>query len=174
MEKLYAYGRFLLKKLPRSSQSPRIDLSNDIELKFYRLEKVSEGKINLNEGTTEPLKGSSAVGSRKPDQEVPLSQLIDSLNERFGTNFTIADQLFFEQIIETAIANESIQQAAQVNTKENFAPVLEKHLENLFIERMDGNEKIFIQVMNDQEFKAAVLEKLLSSIFESINNNSKL
>lgn len=170
LEKLYAYGRFLLKKLPRSNQAPKIDLSGDIELKFYRLEKISEGKIDLNEGKAEPLKGATAVGTRQPDKEVPLSQLIDTLNERFGTNFTPADQLFFEQITETAIANESIKQAAQVNTKENFAPVLEKHLENLFIERMDGNEKIFMQVMNSEDFKAVVFEKLLSSIYESINS----
>ncbi|MEJ1932968.1 type I restriction endonuclease [Nostoc sp. NIES-2111] len=170
LEKLYAYGRFLLKKLPRSTQAPKIDLSGDIELKFYRLEKISEGKIDLNEGKAEPLQGAIAVGTRQPDKEVPLSQLIDTLNERFGTNFTPADQLFFEQITETAIANESIKQAAQVNTKENFAPVLEKHLENLFIERMDGNEKIFMQVMNSEDFKAVVFEKLLSSIYESIKN----
>ncbi|AUS99970.1 restriction endonuclease subunit R [Nostoc sp. CENA543] len=170
LEKLYAYGRFLLKKLPRSTEAPKIDLSGDIELKFYRLEKISEGKIDLTEGQAEPLRGAIAIGTRQPDQEVPLSQLIDTLNERFGTNFTPADQLFFEQITETAIANESIKQAAQVNTKENFAPVLEKHLENLFIERMDGNEKIFMQVMNSEEFKAVVFEKLLASIYESIRS----
>ncbi|MBH8555218.1 type I restriction endonuclease subunit R [Nostocaceae cyanobacterium CENA357] len=170
LEKLYAYGRFLLKKLPHSTQAPKIDLSGDIELKFYRLEKISEGKIDLTAGKAEPLKGAIAVGTRQPDKEVPLSQLIDSLNERFGTNFTPADQLFFEQITETAIANDSIKQAAQVNTKENFAPVLEKHLENLFIERIDGNEKIFMQVMNSEEFKAVVFEKLLSSIYESIKS----
>ncbi|MCW9680141.1 type I restriction endonuclease subunit R [Dolichospermum planctonicum UHCC 0167] len=113
----------------------------------------------------------NAVGTRQLDQEVPLSQLINSLNERFGTDFTLADQLFFEQITETAIANDSIKKAAQVNTKENFAPVLEKHLENLFIERMDGNEKIFIEVMNNEEFRAMVLEKLLSSIYETLNRN---
>ncbi|MEH2004476.1 type I restriction endonuclease subunit R [Nostoc sp.] len=170
MEKLYAYGRFLLKKLPRSTQAPKIDLSGDIELKFYRLEKISEGKIDLKEGKAEPLRGVTAVGTRQPDKEVPLSKLIDSLNEYFGTNFTLADQLFFEQITETAIANDSIKQAAQVNTKENFTPVLEKHLENLFIERIDGNEKIFMEVMNNEEFKAVVFEKLLSSIYESINS----
>lgn len=172
LEKLYAYGRFLLKKLPRSNQAPKIDLSGDIELKFYRLEKISEGKIDLTEGQAEPLRGAIAVGTRQPDKEVPLSQLIDTLNERFGTNFTPADQFFFEQITETAIARESIKQAAQVNTKENFAPVLEKHLENLFIERMDGNEKIFMQVMNNEEFKAVVFEKLLSSIYDNINNEN--
>jgi type I restriction enzyme R subunit len=57
---------------------------------------------------------------------------------------------------------------------QTFAPVLEKHLEkhleNLFIERMDGNEKIFMQVMNNEDFKAVVFEKLLSSIYESINS----
>ncbi|MBD2694834.1 type I restriction endonuclease subunit R, partial [Anabaena catenula] len=168
LEKLYAYGRFLLKKLPRSKDAPKIDLSGDIELKFYRLEKISEGKIDLKEGTAEPLSGATAVGTRQPDKEVPLSQLINSLNERFGTDFTLADQLFFEQIAETAIANDSIKQAAQVNTKENFAPVLEKHLENLFIERMDGNEKIFMEVMNNEEFRSVVLEKLLASIYEAI------
>jgi type I restriction enzyme R subunit len=168
LEKLYAYGRFLLKKLPRSNKAPKIDLSGDIELKYYRLEKISEGKINLKEGQAEPLKGATAVGTRKPDQDVPLSQLVDSLNERFGTNFTLADQLFFEQITETALSNDSIKKAAQVNTKENFAPVLEKQLENLFIERMEGNEKIFIEVMNNEEFRSAVFEKILESIYEAL------
>lgn len=56
------------------------------------------------------------------------------------TDFTLADQLFFEQITEVAIAHNYLKQAAQVNTKENFAPVLDKHLENLFIERMEGDE----------------------------------
>jgi type I restriction enzyme R subunit len=174
LEKLYAYGRFLLKKLPRNANAPKIDLSGDIDLKFYRLEKISEGKIDLNQGEADPLKGALCVGTRQPEKEVSLSQLIDALNEHFGTDFTPADQLFFEQITETAIATDSLKQAAQVNTKENFAPVLEKHLENLFIERMEGNEKIFMEVMNNQEFRAIVFEKLLSSIFDSLTNSMKV
>ncbi|MEB3311996.1 MAG: type I restriction endonuclease [Snowella sp.] len=170
LEKLYAYGRFLLKKLPRNTEVPKIDLSGDIELKFYRLERVSEGSINLNDGETpEPLRGATAVGTGRTDQRLPLSDLINSLNERFGTDFTLADQLFFEQITETAIANDSLKQAAKVNSKENFAPVFYKHLEDLFIERMDGNEKIFMQFMNDEEFQREVFEKLLNSIYNRLN-----
>jgi type I restriction enzyme, R subunit len=172
LEKLYAYGRFLLKKLPRSNDAPAVDLSGDIELKFYRLEIISEGQISLKDGEAEPLQGATAVGTGQPDREVPLSQLINSLNERFSTDFTIADQLFFEQIHETAIASDALKQAAQINTKANFAPVLAKHLENLFIDRMDGNEKIFMQVMNNEEFKQIVFDKLLSSIYDSINREN--
>ncbi|MBE9128864.1 MULTISPECIES: type I restriction endonuclease subunit R [unclassified Coleofasciculus] len=172
LEKLYAYGRFLLKKLPRSANAPQVDLSGDIEMKFYRLEKISEGKIDLKEGEAEPLKGATATGTRQPDKNVPLSQLIDSLNERFGTDFTLADQLFFEQITESAIANDNLKQAALVNTKENFAPVLDQQLENLFLERIEGNEQIFTEVMNNQEFKQVVFEKLLESIYEQLNSPS--
>lgn len=170
LEKLYAYSRFLLKKLPRSADAPQVNLSGDIEMKFYRLEKISEGKIDLNEGEAESLKGATATGTRQPDKDVPLSQLIDSLNQRFGTDFTPADQLFFEQITETAIANDHLKQAAQVNTKENFAPVLDQQLESLFLERIEGNEKIFTEVMNNQEFKQVVFEKLLESIYEQLNS----
>ncbi len=172
LEKLYAYGRFLLKKIPRNAEVPKIDLSGDIEIKFYRLEKVSEGSINLNDGeAADPLKGATAVGTGSADKHLPLSDLVTSLNERFGTDFTIADQLFFEQITETAIANDSLKQAAKVNSKDNFAPVLQKHLEDLFVERMDGNEKIFTQFMNDEEFQNEVFKKLLTSIYERLNAN---
>ena len=172
LEKLYAYGRFLLKKIPRNAEVPKIDLSGDIDLKFYRLEKVSEGSIILNDGKVPPpLKGATAVGTGSADKYFPLTDLVNSLNERFGTNFTIADQLFFEQITETAIANDSLKQAAKVNSKDNFAPVLQKHLEDLFVERMDGNEKIFTQFMNNEDFQNEVFKKLLTSIYERLNTN---
>ena len=48
-------------------------------------------------------------------QPVPLSQLIDIVNERFGTDFNQADQLFFDQIVEAAMADDGLRQAAAVN-----------------------------------------------------------
>jgi hypothetical protein len=45
------------------------------------------------------IKGPTDVGTRRGEKtEVPLSQIIDILNERFGTSFTQADQLFFDQV----------------------------------------------------------------------------
>jgi type I restriction enzyme R subunit len=40
------------------------------------------------------------------EQPVPLSQLIDVVNERFGTDFNQADQLFFDQIVEAAMGDD--------------------------------------------------------------------
>ena len=41
-------------------------------------------------------------------QSLALSQLIDVVNERFGTDFNQADQLFFDQIVEAAMADDGL------------------------------------------------------------------
>ncbi|MCB9495106.1 MAG: helicase [Desulfobacteraceae bacterium] len=85
-----------------------------------------------------------------------------------GTEFTPADQLFFDQVKETAVANEKLRQAVMANSLENFKPVFNKQLENLFIERMDGNEEIFIKLMNDESFKNVASAYLVEAVYQKI------
>ena len=40
------------------------------------------------------------------EEPMLLSQLIDVVNGRFGTDFNQADQLFFDQIVEAAISDD--------------------------------------------------------------------
>jgi len=85
-----------------------------------------------------------------------LSQLIDIVNERFGTDFNQADQLFFDQIVEAAMADEGLRQAAAVNPGDKFELVFKSLLDKLFVERMDQNEDIFVRFMNDVPFQKIV------------------
>ena len=96
--------------------------------------------------STAPLRSAAAWCGPQP---VPLSQLIDIVNERFGTDFNQADQLFFDQIVEAAMADDGLRQAAAVNPGDKFELVFKSLLENLFVERMDQNEDIFVRFMND-------------------------
>ena len=100
--------------------------------------------------------------------KVELSRLIDTINERFGTEFTQADELFFHQLREEALSDEGLQQAAKANTLENFRYVFVKALEGLFIDRMEQNEDIFAKYMNDPAFKKLVSEHLLKQVYEQI------
>ncbi|MBU2510399.1 hypothetical protein KJ966_03640 [bacterium] len=121
LEKLYTYLRFLLLKLPRRTSGEGYMVEDEVELQYYRLQKISEGRIDLNEGKVNPLKGPGDVGTgNSEDDLIHLSELINIPNERFGTGFTQADQLFFYQIQEEASADDSLRQAASVNTLENF------------------------------------------------------
>lgn len=167
-EKLYSYVRFLINKLPRTTDTRTVHIDDDVELKYYRLQKISEGKINLKFGEALAVYGPTEVGSGQAEDDVQLSTLVDKLNERFGTEFTPADQLFFDQVRETAVANEKLRQAVMANSLENFKPVFNNQLENLFIERMDGNEDIFKRLMNDDAFRNIASSYLVKAVYQQV------
>jgi type I restriction enzyme R subunit len=139
-----------------------------VRLQYYRLQKISEGSISLGKGAA--LDGPSEVGSGLVrDQSVALSRLIDLINERFGTDFTEADQLFFDQIVEAAISHETLRQAAEVNSQDKFSLVFNSFLETLFIERMDQNVEIFARYMNDSAFQKAVAAWLSEQVYKRLS-----
>ena len=169
LEQLYAFVRNLVPKLPTPGDGRKYTLDDEVALKFFRLQQVSDGTIDLSEGEVSPLKGPTDVGTgREKDTEVALSTLVDNLNERFGTDFTEADQLFFDQVRATAERDEKIVEAAGANTFANFSSYFERVLEDLFIERMEGNEDIFNRVMSDRLFRGAAQEHLAREVYERI------
>jgi type I restriction enzyme R subunit len=169
LEKLYTYLRHLAAKLPRRNIGPQYTFDDDIRLQYYRLQKISEGSISVNEGKAAPLDGPSEVGSGQVrEQPVPLSRLIDVINERFGTEFTTADQLFFDQIVEAALADEGLQQAARANPEDKFALVFGRVLESLFVERMEQNEDIFARFINDPSFQTVVASWLVGEVYRKL------
>jgi type I restriction enzyme R subunit len=169
LERLYTFLRFLSPKLPKRSTGERYSFDDEIRLEYYRLQKISEGSISLREGKAEALDGPREVGSgARHDEDVPLSRLIDVINERFGTDFTDADQLFFDQIIEAAIADGSLQEAAAVNPEGKFALLFSGLLETLFIERMEQNEDIFARFMNERDFQGLVSDWISRQVYERL------
>ena len=172
LEQIYVFLRHLAAKLPRRDGGPAYMFDDEVQLEYYRLQKISEGSISLQEGKAQPVDGPTQVGSGtvRSDQ-ISLSRLIDALNERFGTDFNQADQLFFDQIIEAAMADEGVRQAAAVNPSDKFDLVFKGLLENLFAERMDQNEDIFVQFMNDRAFQNVVAAWMSSETYRRLRTD---
>lgn len=169
LEQTYAFVRNLSAKLPLPGNGSKFTLDDDVALKYFRLQQVSEGSIDLSSGDTEPLKGPSDVGTaRRKDKDVVLSSLVESLNERFGTDFTEADQLFFDQVRATAERDQRVVEAAQANNLSNFSAYFARILDDLFIQRMEGNDEIFNRVMEDMDFRRAAQEHLVKDVFERL------
>ena len=166
LERLYAFVRNLLTKLPPPGDGKAFVLDDEVALRFFRLQQMTEGSIELAAGDADPLKGPTDLGTAGiKDEEVALSSLIDRLNERFGTDFTEADQLFFDQIRASAENDENIAEVARANNFTDFASYLDRMLDELFIARMEGNEEIFSRVMTDAEFRSAAHGHLAREIF---------
>jgi len=169
LEKFYAFVRNLISKLPPPGNGQAFALDDEVALRYFRLQQVTEGSIDLGTGEAYPLKGPTDVGtSGVKDEDVALSSLVEKLNDRFGTDFTEADQLFFDQISASAEENEKIVEAAKANNLPNFSAFLERMLDELFIDRMENNEDIFSRVMTDKEFRSAAHEHLAEEIFKRV------
>ena len=166
LERYFAFARNLLTKLPPPGDGKAFVLDDEVALRYYRLQQMTEGSIDLSDGDADPLKGPTDLGTaRRKNEEVALSSLIDKLNERFGTDFKEADQLFFEQIRASAEDDENIVEAARANSLSNFTAYLDRVLDELFIDRMEGNEEIFSRVMTDKSFRTAAHEHLAEEIY---------
>jgi len=173
LEKLYTYLRHLALKLPKRKSGPGYQFDEEIELDYYRLQKIREGSISLADGVTKPLDGPREVGTGMVrDEDVPLSSLIDIINERFGSELTKADQLFFEQLAEAAAMDESLKRAAEANPLDKFQLVFGQALESLFIERMDLNEELFTSYMGNTDLQEVVRRYLGEQVYTRLSEKS--
>ena len=169
LEKLDAYLRFLDEKLGNPNPHDPINLDEDVRLRYYRLQKISEGRIVLEAGTGGSLSAPSEVGTgRNEDEQVPLSQVVQVLNDRFGTNFTPTDELFWEQVRDDAIANQNLQQAGAANTRDDFAYALFQQLEELVVNRMDRNGGQAGLFFEKPEVRSVIQNWMLDQVYDRI------
>jgi type I restriction enzyme R subunit len=173
MEMLYSFGRFLLPHLPRDS-SAFVKITDEVDLEYYRLERVFSGAIDMREGAAEGVKSPTEIGtSVVKDAPVPLSQIIDVVNHRFGTQFGEEDRLFLQQIKEKACSDARVVQTALANPLDKFQIGIRRFMEDFMIQRMEENDAIVTRYMADDLFQSAVFGLLAREIFESVHKRAR-
>lgn len=174
LEKFYAYGRLLLTKLPKTDLAERLKLTDEVALEYYRLQKVSEGAITLETLGEVGVSNLTEAGiQREKEEKAALSEIIDLLNERFGTDFNNADRLFFDQIEEELISDEKLQMQARNNTKDNFKYGFDEAFLSKLIERMEDNQGIFEKILDDKEFGEVVRKWMLNKVYGRLTSQAE-
>ncbi|ALJ04141.1 restriction endonuclease subunit R [Pseudalgibacter alginicilyticus] len=170
LEKLFTYSRFLLKKLPRKNQQDRFQLGDEVSLEYYRLQRVAEQNIAMESKGEYGLETIDGAGIRmnKEEQEA-LSEIINVLNNRFGTEFTAGDKLIFDQVIDDMVEDEKLAVQAKNNTIDNFKFGFNDAYLEKWIGRMEQNEDIFSKIMDNKEFDNIVRAYILKEVYERLN-----
>ena len=131
-----------------------------------RKEKTSEGSITPLNGGGELVSIYSGKGKQADEETEHLSTIIGVLNERFGMALGTADQLFFDQMEETWMADEHLTDQARANPIENFRLVFNDTFIKSIVGRMDDNDDIFRKILDDDAFQAVVMNHYLQRVFE--------
>lgn len=169
-EKFYAYVKLLQTRLPKRELSESLHLDDEVALEYYRLQKIKEGSIELQKGEEGELSGTTEAGlKRAKDEEALLSEIINVLNDRFGTEFEEADKLFFDQIEAELMDDETLQTQARVNKIDTFKYAFEDLFIAKLIDRMDQNQEIFEKILEDKIFGNVVKELMMKKVYKKMN-----
>ena len=157
-EKLSIFLNFLIPKLPAPADE---DLSKGIletvDMDSYRAEKQAAQRLSLadEDGVVEPVPAGGGGGSREPDLE-PLSRIVATFNETWGTDFTDADKV--AELIRT-IPNQVVADTAYQNARLNSDPQNARiehdpALRRLITSMVRTNTELFRAYTENPDFRA--------------------
>ena len=141
------------------------NLDNDVNLQYYRIQKVYEGSIKLQDEDG-VLNNRTKTGLPLEDEKDKLSEIIKTLNERMGTNFTEMDKVL-EQLVQDMSANEEMVLRAK-NTLDLFKIVYDDNIMDIVLSRMAQNQEFCEKYLEDDEFRAEVDKILLPLVHERL------
>lgn len=101
LEKLYTYSAWLSRLLPSREMPADITITDDmLTLSAFKLQKAEEGSASLMPSQTATLAPITEFGANPytEEEERSLSEIIESFNERHGTQFSRDDFLRFERV----------------------------------------------------------------------------
>lgn len=169
LHKLHAYSKFLFRRLPELNDTSSIDLSEDVALEYYRLEICGEVQnIKLNEGEDAKLSPISLTSKLQPKEEkIPLSKIIDEINQRFGTDFKDMDKAM-EGFLEDCAADLTLTMQAQNNSIENFKYPFNEAILGIILDRSATDKEFINKYLDDDKFQAELNRLLLPIAYERL------
>lgn len=155
-----ALGAFI-----RDTGGDSVDLGADIELTHLRHEKQFDGSVSIDTETGEVQTIFSGTGPQHEPEPETLSAIIDRFNERYGTDWTEADRLFPDAIAEDLVNDERIQLEAAGNTLDAFKVGFDATYLTAIASRLDRNEKVAAQLLDDPALRDALVAEYLPRIY---------
>ncbi|ELR96866.1 type I restriction endonuclease subunit R [Gloeocapsa sp. PCC 73106] len=161
LEKFYQFARHLIRKIPVNKDTLPLDVQENIELEQYRIQQTYQGKIELEKGQAElnPVVISEEEKTRQKELEA-LSEIIEEINKKFGTDFSEKDRVFIEQLELDLDKSESLKYSFIVNTTENAKITFNEVVKDFMEDTIDSNFNFYQQYNKDIEFKSLLLDFL--------------
>ncbi len=171
--KAYVYADYLYRLLPKDPKE-RVDLNKKIMLINS---KILEGKtisISLS-GDTKPVKGENPkVGKKQEEKFDLLSNIIDKINIMFNGQFSEADRVIVEAVLEKVTATASKKLIKLVNNNDEkqfeesiFPEIFGDAARDCYVEQMDSFGRLF----EDQERYKTVMLQMARAMYEIYKKN---
>ncbi|WP_422001679.1 type I restriction endonuclease subunit R [Roseovarius mucosus] len=171
LEKLYAYSAWLSRLLPSRDVPADIMITDDmLTLSAFKLQKGEEGSASLAPGETATLGPITEFGANAytEEEERSLSEIIDSFNERHGTQFSREDFFRIRQA-EDQTYDEEMEEMILRNPADVVWGTWAKTMRTNLVQGLMRDNEVRNILMTDRE----IMERILMHTFQRAQRRAK-
>ena len=168
LEKLYAFGKVLLRKLPVRRESLPLEILRQIDLESYRIELITQSEIKLKE-SERPLQPKQSVEYQSPiEEEEPLSRIIEEMNDRYGTEFTDSDKVILSRLKNSLENNEELKTSARINSEQNFKLSFKHMFDEVLLSFISDHFAFYKKINDNKDLKKDLTDNIFTMIYKSL------
>jgi len=166
LEKLHIYLRLLKKKIKPDKETVPKELLEAVNFASYKLSQISHGKIHLDneDKLLEPMSG---YGSKKQEKIYDkLSNILNDVNKRYGTNFTDEDRVILRNLSYRLEQDSALEGSIKSNSRETAKVKFEQAFERELIKIYRDHFNFYKKVNGNNESKSHIMEKMFASLYK--------
>ncbi|WP_045875903.1 DEAD/DEAH box helicase family protein [Pseudofrankia sp. DC12] len=172
LERLYQYGRILLRRLP-GREAAAVDIG-DSDLTHYRLEFTGRHDVSLSPSGDQVVRGHAADGGGFVEPELArLADVINDLNEHFGLDLGTSDQILLFQQVAGLVEDPRMQQVALMNDEARFGQVADGRLDDIVAVNAERNNEFMKLYFDNAEFQQAFKQAARTRAYRIITDPAR-
>jgi type I restriction enzyme R subunit len=170
-EKLYLLLHALSKKLPKKKRDKPLPVEQYVDLQTLRVVKKHAGSIILDAAVAElDQEINIPTGTVEEDEIVSLSEILGTINKKWGTEFGKQQQETLEHISSSFADDEQLQHVVKnpSNQMSGAKIVFDHKFDDKVHETYETDDKLYTQLMNNNDLRDYVQKEMFKYVFGRI------
>jgi len=172
LEKLYAFGKYLLRKLPVRRESLPLEILRQVDLDSYRIELINQSEIRLKESEKSLTPKQSLEYHYPEEEEEPLSRIIQEMNDRYGTEFNDSDKIILQRLRNSLETNQDLKTSAKINSKENFKLSFGHMFDEVLLSFIADHFAFYKKVNDNKDLKKDLVDRVFSMVYKGLKEDT--
>jgi len=170
LEKHYIFYRYLSKKL-KTKTKEKVNIENLIDLESLRIQKLHDTIDPLDKKDHEYEGVKTNVGTYTPPTKDLLSDIIETINSRYGVNLTDDDKVNIDSVRKKIFENEEIEKYMNgANSEQNKQDFFKKQFDNVILSFLKDRFEFYKKLDENSGLKNLIFDKIYK---DYLDNKSK-
>ncbi len=165
MERRYAYGRMLSRRIAEQ-RGKTLDLSDELMMTHYQLEETFHGQLTTTDAEVmAPAFPGGGQGPLTDDEQLALLDIIETINDRYGTNLTEAHRILTEAWAQWMIDQPEARQKFAANPRDKALLAFRQMWADAKFSHLDEHTDFIKMLIDNPDIEHLLGEAVFDSVY---------